>query len=534
MLRQKLHELIPIRLAQPMNGRQNTQLSQSFSELGTPLIDVDFGWHGNYLVLHSTGSQRGSQAESEQCNQSLFAAYCANVTRMKRTLQLAFTLTLLFAASQNAIAQPAAVAEKAVGQSTATADTDVPGVGPIRALDPKFQKRFADRHATFAKLKAGQQNALVFFGDSITQGWGDDFRGAFPNVKVANRGIGGDTSRGLLARVDDDVLALNPRGVVLLIGTNDIDLQVPAAGIAENVKLLIAKITAHDPNTPIILCQVMPTSPKKNRPTEKIRELNQLLADVARGNEHVTLLDTYTLFANADGEAKPEEFPDLLHLNKAGYAKWRAALWPLLATLGFVEKEADAFKPEEGFTALFNGHDLTGWGFRPTPAKEAANIKKRKPNDKKSPAYSIVETATNFDGASASADGRYRAIAGRLVVTTPTEGRRIQQLSTTRDFTGDFTLKLDFRATPNADSGVFVRGRQLQCRDYPLAGPYKDLKKYKSGDWNELVIDVHDNKARCTCNGEVLEEAYKLPEKGPIGLEGDRGQMEYRHIRIKQ
>ncbi len=109
----------------------------------------------------------------------------------------------------------------------------------------------------------------------------------------------------------------------------------------------------------------MPTSTKKqHRPTEQIRKLNQLLAEVARGNEHVTVLDTYTLFANAEGEAKPEEFPDLLHPNEAGYAKWRAALWPVLATLGFVEREPESFTLEEGFEPLFNGRNLDGWGFR--------------------------------------------------------------------------------------------------------------------------------------------------------------------------
>ena len=40
--------------------------------------------------------------------------------------------------------------------------------------------------------------------------------------------------------------------------------------------------------------------------------------------------------------------------------------------------------------------------------------------------------------------------------------------------------------------------------------------------------------ARCTVNGEVIEEAFKVPASGPIGLEGDMGQMEYRHIRIRQ
>ena len=79
---------------------------------------------------------------------------------------------------------------------------------------------------------------------------------------------------------------------------------------------------------------------------------------------------------------------------------------------------------------------------------------------------------------------------------------------------------------------MFVRKPQLQCRDYPLAGPYKDLKNYKTGDWNELVVVVKDGVALCTCNGEVIEAALKVPATGPIGLEGDRGQMEYRRIRI--
>jgi hypothetical protein len=48
-----------------------------------------------------------------------------------------------------------------------------------------------------------------------------------------------------------------------------------------------------------------------------------------------------------------------------------------------------------------------------------------------------------------------------------------------------------------------------------------------------MVVVVKGDTAHCTCNGEVLNAAMKLPETGPIGLEGDRGQMEYRRIRIK-
>jgi hypothetical protein len=198
------------------------------------------------------------------------------------------------------------------------------------------------------------------------------------------------------------------------------------------------------------------------------------------------------------------------------------------------ENEADTFTPEEGFESLFNGRDLSGWGFRPTTAEDLESIKRWRASDPNMPPWPIVETAVNFDGKTESTDGRFVALNGRLVVTTPPEGRRIQQLYTTRDFPEDFTLKLEFRATPNADSGVFLRGRQLQCRDYALAGPYKNLKNYKPQDWNELVVAVKGSTAHCTCNGEVLEEEFKLPDTGPIGVEGDRGQMEYRRIRIRR
>ena len=166
---------------------------------------------------------------------------------------------------------------------------------------------------------------------------------------------------------------------------------------------------------------------------------------------------------------------------------------------------ADDFTPEPGYISLFNGKDLTGWGYK----------------------------TNNFDGKTATDDGRYSAGDGILTVH-PRVPRLLQQLSTTQVFPHDFNLKLEFRASTNADSGIFIRKPQLQCRDYLVAGPYKDLKKYKPQDWNEIDITVTNNVAYCTCNGEVLENALRVPDTGPIGLEGDRGQMEYRRIRLKE
>lgn len=383
------------------------------------------------------------------------------------------------------------------------------GDGPIRRAD-WFHNVWNSRRAEFQKSAPDQKGAVVFLGDSITQGWGNQTDTLFAGVKIANRGISGDTTRGMLYRLEADVLSLEPAAVVMLMGTNDLEEKATPQVIAGNVALIIEAILKHNPKTPVVLCQIFPSSASMNRPADKIKETNALLMAYAKGKPEITVIDTWTLYADENGDAPVSEFPDLLHLNESGYTKWAAALRPILATLGLTETEADGFQPEAGFEMLFNGRDLTGWSFKTN------------------------SETTVFDGATETPDHRYKAINGRLVVTTPPEGRRVQQLWTTRQFPGDFVMKLEFRATPNADSGVFIRQPQLQCRDYRLAGPYKNLKSYKPQDWNELEVTVKGNVAYCTCNGEVLEAEFKLPETGPIGLEGDQGQMEYRRIRVKQ
>jgi lysophospholipase L1-like esterase len=412
-------------------------------------------------------------------------------------------------------------------------DDGLPGAGPIRRYD-WFHQLWRNRRASWAARIEQDRNAVVFLGDSITQGWGDDFSASFPGMKVANRGISGDTSRGVLIRLKEDVLALDPRAVVLLIGTNDLEEGAEPETIAANLKLILAELSRHNADMPVILCQVFPSSASKSRPSGMIKSLNQLYAAAVKGDPRITLIDTWTLFADANGDAIPDEFPDLLHPNRVGYAKWAAALRPIFATLGFLETEPYEFTPEPGFVSLFNGTDLTGWGFRPSSDADKETARSWRARDPNAPPWPIVTEPVNFDGRTRSTNDRYVAKNGRLIVTTPPEGRKIQQLYTTRDFPKDFILRLEFRATPNADSGVFIRGRQLQCRDFLLAGPYKNLKNYRPGDWNEIEVTVKDGVAHCLCNGEVLEEAMKVPDTGPIGLEGDRGQMEYRRIRIQE
>jgi len=167
---------------------------------------------------------------------------------------------------------------------------------------------------------------------------------------------------------------------------------------------------------------------------------------------------------------------------------------------------ADDFKLEPGFVSLFNGKDLTGWNY---------------------------SNGEKFDGKTATPDGRFTGADG-VLAAHEVPPRLATQIWTTKEFPKDFVLRLEFRATVGADSGIFLRKPQLQCRDYLVAGPYKQLKQYKPQEWNVVEVVVKEGVARCTCNGEVLEEALKVPATGPIGLEVDRGVMEYRRIRIKE
>jgi arylformamidase len=166
---------------------------------------------------------------------------------------------------------------------------------------------------------------------------------------------------------------------------------------------------------------------------------------------------------------------------------------------------------EAGFEPLFNGKDLTGWRL----------------------GY------TELAGETASDDGRFAVKDGLLVVTGSKDNPpKMTEIDTVESYDGDFTLRFEFRASKDANSGLHIRDKvfahQLQIRDYPRVGPYKSLKDYKDGDWNAVEVIVTGKEARCTCNGEVLEAALAIPAHGPLSLQSEINVVEYRNIRLKR
>ena len=200
---------------------------------------------------------------------------------------------------------------------------------------------WARAHARWQTTASADVGAVVFLGDSITEGW-STLAKDFPNLKVANRGIGGDITSGVLYRLKADVLSLNPTGIVLLIGTNDVGDGADGADVAANIRLILLAIKDFNPNLKVIVCKVMPRS-DGGQPihAERIERINSLIEQFIKGEPNFAICDTWGIYANEKGAPNPEDFkPDHLHLNAAGYGVWKKALDPVMAKLDLAADKA--------------------------------------------------------------------------------------------------------------------------------------------------------------------------------------------------
>lgn len=202
------------------------------------------------------------------------------------------------------------------------------GVGPIRVFP-----WMSDNRKYFWTQREAKQGAVVFVGDSLIGNWDVTPKvktaQAFPKLKnVANRGIGGDVTRGVLFRLQEDVLDLHPEAVVLLIGTNDLSAKGDLSGIAANISAILDEAQTEYPDMPIVVCKIPPrNNPQAVIDPATVTQLNDKLTEIAQSRKNVTLFDTFTLFGTPDGQPDPVNYKkDLLHPSDDGYAKFADGL----------------------------------------------------------------------------------------------------------------------------------------------------------------------------------------------------------------
>jgi lysophospholipase L1-like esterase len=194
---------------------------------------------------------------------------------------------------------------------------------PAAKLDFPNLARYHDENAKLA-VPAPDEKRVVFMGDSITDNWGRRYGKFFPGKPYVNRGIGGQTTPQMLIRFRPDVIALAPKMVVILAGTNDIAGNTGPTtleAIEDNLTSMaeLAKVNG----IRVVLSSVMPVcdyiKPQtERRPPEKIKALNSWIKDYAAKNGLV-FLDYYSALVDDRQMFKKELTYDGLHPNDAGY-----------------------------------------------------------------------------------------------------------------------------------------------------------------------------------------------------------------------
>ena len=176
---------------------------------------------------------------------------------------------------------------------------------------------------------------IVFLGDSLTQRYPlADF---YPNMPIYNRGIDGDTTVGLLKRLDVSVFALQPSIVVLQIGTNDLQVaELPPEATIENIQLIISKIKEGLPNVKILLVSLYPVNETPDKLIEKIVVGPLTNKDLMWMNSHlktldqVEFIDVYPSLCDATGNLEMRYTKEGLHLSLNGYAQVTEKIKPVL------------------------------------------------------------------------------------------------------------------------------------------------------------------------------------------------------------
>lgn len=207
--------------------------------------------------------------------------------------------------------------------------------GSAMSAAPNDRLKKAEDYAML--IDATEKEGVVFFGDSITEMY--DLNAFYPNKDYINRGIGGDLTTDLIRRAETNVIALRPKTVVLLVGTNDLNTRT-VNETADSYYELLNILTNSLPQTRLIVQSVLPictlSSPFSrimisNRTNEKITALNERIKnfcmDFKTSSPNLDIIYVDTHAALLDGDKLNERFAlDGLHINNYGYAILTGAL----------------------------------------------------------------------------------------------------------------------------------------------------------------------------------------------------------------
>ena len=202
------------------------------------------------------------------------------------------------------------------------------------ALIPNLNPRFEAKHEDNRVRAALGDVDVLFMGDSITDFWRNEegrFAGKpvqdefFGDLNIANFGIAGDTTQGVLFRLNNgEGEGYSPKAIMLMIGTNNTRTHI-AGEIAEGVGAIVLSLQNHFPEAKIMLLGIFPRSTPDSPLRPQIAEINSIISRLHDG-EQVFYKDIGAVFLSPDGSISEEIMSDGLHPGTQGYRLWAEAV----------------------------------------------------------------------------------------------------------------------------------------------------------------------------------------------------------------
>ena len=209
------------------------------------------------------------------------------------------------------------------------------------AIVPNLAGFFRQKHESNKAVAREGDIDVLFMGDSITDFWRNtegNFAGKpvfdeyFGKWNVANFGIAGDTTQGVLYRLQNgEGEGFSPKAVMLMIGTNNTNRNT-AAEIAEGIGAVVLQLQKNFPEAKILLLAVFPRSGADAPVRGMIAEINEKISKLHDG-ERVHYMDIGSVFLDANGDIPQSIMSDALHPSAAGYKLWAEAVKEPLAEL---------------------------------------------------------------------------------------------------------------------------------------------------------------------------------------------------------
>ena len=190
----------------------------------------------------------------------------------------------------------------------------------------QYAKEYHQKRLALFNSELIIKSKIIFLGNSITE-FGD-WQKLLSDPSVINRGIAGDNTFGVLARLED-VNIRQPSKLFIKIGINDISQNIPVEIIVKNILAIVERVRAKSPATKIYVHSILPTNdnvkneyPEAFNKNDQVRMVNGQLSQKAKTNKFI-YIDLDKEFKDKEGKLNVEYAEsDGLHLNEVGYQTW--------------------------------------------------------------------------------------------------------------------------------------------------------------------------------------------------------------------